>query len=113
MKTDISPIYTTTLILNPTRRTRYIETYWPKKWVKPVLVRVKKLWERYRDKELIIPAVLYDRSSQEPSQEPKALDTYNRLALALQLVARPSSGDEYVDFNLEDSYDPGKKGALA
>ncbi|PMD14738.1 hypothetical protein NA56DRAFT_664465 [Hyaloscypha hepaticicola] len=109
----MSPIYATALILNPACRTRYIETYWPKKWVKPVLARVKKLWERYRDKELITLAVSYDRSSQEPSQEPKALDTYDRLALALQLVARPSSGDEYVDFNLEDSYDPGKKGALA
>jgi hypothetical protein len=67
------------LILNPGYRIRYIEIYWPKKWVKPVLVRVKKLWERYRDKELkalIIPTT-------SSSQEPEALDTYNRLALAL------------------------------
>jgi hypothetical protein len=33
--------------------------------------------------------------------------------LTLRLVARPLSKDEYVDYNLEDSYDPGKKGALA
>jgi hypothetical protein len=29
------------------------------------------------------------------------------------VVIRPSSGDEYVDYNSEESYDPGKKGALA
>ena len=73
---------------------------------------MKKLWERYRDEELTTPIVSYNHSFQEPSQEPKVLDTYNRLALALQLVTRLSSGDEYVDFNLEDLYDPGKKGAL-
>ena len=79
----MSLIYAIALILNPTRRTRYIETHWLKKWAKPVLARVKKLWERYRDEELITLAVSYDRSFQEPSQEPKALDTYDRLALAL------------------------------
>jgi hypothetical protein len=107
--TDMSPIYAAALILNPARRTRYIETHWPKKWVKPVLARVKKLWERYRDEEL--NALIIPNTSS--SQEPEALDTYDRLALALQSVARPASGDEYVDFNLEELYDPGKKGALA
>ena len=109
----MSPIYTAALILNPVYRTRYIETHWPKKWVKPVLVRVKKLWERYRDegpKAPIIPTT--SPSTTSSSQEPEALDTYDRLALTLQSVARPASGDEYMDFNIEESYDPGKKGAL-
>jgi hypothetical protein len=75
----MSPIYTTALILNPARRIRYIETHWPKKWVKPVLLRVKKLWERYWDKGPQALIILITSSSQEP----EALDTYNRLALAL------------------------------
>jgi hypothetical protein len=82
--------------------------HWPKKWVNPVLVRVKKLWERYRNEELkalIIPTT-------SSSQEPKALNIYDRLALVLQSVTRPISGDEYIDFNIEESYNPGKKGAL-
>jgi hypothetical protein len=29
------------------------------------------------------------------------------------IVIRPLSRDEYIDYNLEDSYDPSKKGALA
>ena len=78
---------------------------------------MKKLWERYREEAaslpLATPAFLYNYSSQEPSQEPKELDAFDRIALTLRSVARPSSGDEYVDYNLEDSYDPGKKGALA
>jgi len=48
-KTDMSPFYAAALILNLGYRTRYIKTYWPKKWVKPVLVKVKKLWEKYRE----------------------------------------------------------------
>jgi hypothetical protein len=37
MKTDMSPLYAAALILNPARRTRYIEMNWPKKWSKPRL----------------------------------------------------------------------------
>ena len=113
MKTDMSPIYAAALILNPARRTRYIETHWPKKWVKPVLVRVKRLWERYRDegpKAPIIPTT--SPSTTSSSQEPEVLDTYDRLALALQSVTRPASGDKYIDFNIEELYNPSKKGAL-
>ena len=43
MKTDMSLVYATALILNPRNCTRYIETHWPKKWSKPALVKVKKL----------------------------------------------------------------------
>jgi hypothetical protein len=79
MKTDMFPIYATALILNPACRMRYIEMHWLKKWVKPVLLRVKKLWERYRDKGPQALIILTTSSSQEP----EALDTYDRLALAL------------------------------
>jgi hypothetical protein len=80
----MSPIYTTALILNPVYHTRYIKTHWPKKWVKPVLVRVKKLWERYRNEGPKAPIISTTSSSTtSSSQEPEALDTYDRLALAL------------------------------
>jgi hypothetical protein len=79
MKTDMSPIYATTLILNPACYTRYIKMHWLKKWVKPVLLRVKKLWERYWDKR---PQALII-STTSSSQEPEVLDTYDRLALVL------------------------------
>jgi hypothetical protein len=59
------------------------------------------------------PSFSYDDSVQE-SQEPLELDAFNRIVNTLRMtVIRPSSGDEYVDYNLEDSYDPSKKGALA
>jgi hypothetical protein len=32
--------------------------------------------------------------------------------LSLCSVARPASEDEYEDYNSQESYDPGKKGAL-
>jgi hAT family protein len=113
----MSPFYAAALVLNPAYHTRYIEAHWPKKWAKPVLTKVKKLWERYRDEAaslpLATPAFSYGCTSQVPSKELKELDAYDRIALTLRSVARPSSGDEYVDYNSEDLYDPGKKGALA
>jgi len=48
-----------------------------------------------------------------PSYKLLKLDAFDRIALSLCLVARLASEDEYEDYNLLDSYDPGKKGALA
>ena len=47
MKTDMSALYATALILNPGHHTMYIKVNWPKKWVKLTLERVKKLWQSY------------------------------------------------------------------
>jgi hypothetical protein len=112
MRTDMSPVYAAALILNPRNRTRYIETHWPKKWSKPVLAKVKKLWERYRERPIITPtppAFSHNSSSHGISE----LDAFDRIALSLTAAARPSSQDEFEDYNSLESYDPGKKGALA
>ena len=45
--------------------------------------------------------------------EPQKLNTFDRIALSLRTVARPASEDEYKDYNSLESYDPGKRGALA
>ena len=108
----MSPVYAATLILNPCNRTRYIKTHWPKKWSKPALVKVKKLWEKYREEAIVLPTPLafsYDSSSREPLE----LDAFDRIALSLRAAARPASEDEYKDYNSLESYDPSKRGALA
>jgi hypothetical protein len=90
MRTDMSPVYTTTLILNPCNRTRYIKTHWPKKWSKRVLAKVKKLWESYRERPIITPtppAFSYNSSSHGILE----LDAFDRIALSLTAAARPSS----------------------
>ena len=107
----MSPFYAASLILNPSHRTRYLETHWPKKWYKPALAVVKKLWERYRDE--VIPPQPYRAFSYDNPSKPKELDTFDQIALSLRLVARPTSEDEYEDYNSQDSHDPGKGGALA
>ena len=108
----MSPFYAAALILNPARRTRYIETHWPKKWAKPTLVKVKKLWEKYREEVVPLPTTL-PFSYDNPSKELLELDAFDQIALSLRTVARPASEDEYEDYNSQESYDPGKKGALA
>ena len=112
MKTDMSPVYAAALILNPHNCTRYIETYWPKKWSKLALVKVKKLWEKYREEAIILPTpptLSYNSLSHEPLE----LDAFDRIALSLQAVAQPVSENKYEDYNSLESYDPGKRGALA
>jgi hypothetical protein len=45
--------------------------------------------------------------------EPRELDTFDRIALSLRSVIRPANKDEYEDYNSQESYEPGKKRALA
>jgi hypothetical protein len=106
----MSPFYAAALILNPANRTRYIETHWPKKWSKPALAAVKKLWERYREE--VIPPQSYPTFSYDIPSKPKELNTFDQIALSLRSVARPTSEDEYEDYNSQDSYSLRKGGAL-
>jgi hypothetical protein len=109
----MSPIYAAALILNPKRRTRYIQANWKREWRKPALESVQALWETYREVKIPVPTTTpfsYDKYNQE---EPKELDSFSRIALTLDVQARPASQDEYEDYNMAESYDPGTKGALA
>ena len=93
-KTDESPLYAAALILHPTRRTKYIRYNWKKEWQKPILKKVKELWEVYREKTpspIIISS--YER---KPSQD---LDDFDRIAEDLGKFARPASQDEYEDYS--------------
>jgi hypothetical protein len=47
------------------------------------------------------------------SSELLKLDEFDCIALFLYTVARPASKDKYKDYNSQESYDPGKAGALA
>jgi hypothetical protein len=109
----MSPIYAAALILNPKRRTRYIQANWKREWREPALKSVQKLWEIYGEVKIHVPTTTpfsYDKHNRE---EPKELDSFSRIALTLDVQARPASQDEYEDYNMVESYDPSTKGALA
>lgn len=41
---DKTPIYAAAVLLHPQRRLHYFKEYWPKKWSKPALVKVRELY---------------------------------------------------------------------
>ena len=51
---------------------------WPKKWSKPTLVKVKKLWERYREEVVPLPTII-PFSYDNPSREVRELDVMNSI----------------------------------
>jgi hypothetical protein len=104
MKTDMSALYAAALVLHPGRRTRYIEVNWLKKYVKPTLEKVRKLWESYRE-AAPIAATLVSPSYGRVLEEPKELNTFDQIAQSLKQVARPASQDEYEDYNSGESYE--------
>ncbi len=109
---DVISLYTTALILHPARRTKYIKTNWPAKWVKPNFKKVEKLWEDYREKALAPSLIIsYDEVQCKPEEE-KELDAFDRIGQDLGKYMRPSSQDEYGDYTDQPSYDIGKMSAL-
>ena len=108
----MSLFYTATLVLNPIYYTRHIKIYQPKKQTKLVLVRVKELQERYRDKTTLLLAIL--GFLYNDSQKLRELNAFNQITITLYLVViRLLSRNKYIDYNLEDSYNPSIKRALA
>jgi hypothetical protein len=106
----MSSLYAAVLIFHLARRTRYIEANWIKKYVKPTLASVKKLWEEYREITLISePPLLYSKGSCYKTQEKRReLKTFNQIAQSLSQVARPTSQDEYEDYNAGEPCGLGK-----
>ena len=107
----MSPLYAAAHILHSSRRTRYIEVHWPEKWVKPTLEKVKKLWESYREPPPP-PANLVSPSYSNATEDPKELDTFDRIAQTLGEVNRPANQDEYQDYNSGELYELGEASAL-
>ena len=76
------------------------------------LAKVKKLWEKYREVVISVPASIHFSYENQNQAELQELDTFDRIALSLRSIARLASEDEYKDYNSQESYDPSKKGAL-
>jgi hypothetical protein len=99
--------------LNSKRRTKYIQINWKKKWKEFTLESVQKLWKTYKEIKIPISTTTpfsYDKHNQE---KPKEFDSFNRIALILDVQAKPASQDEYKDYNIAESYDPGTKKVFA
>jgi len=56
---------------------------------------------------------LYKNQNPGEPKELKELDIYNRICLDYLYVSRPSSKDEFENYNLIDSYNLSKQRALA
>jgi len=90
----MSPIYAAALILNPKRRTRYIQANWKCEWREPALGSVQALWETYREIKIPIPTITPFSYEKHNQKEPKELNAFSRIALTLDVQARPASQDE-------------------
>jgi hypothetical protein len=60
-----------------------------------------------------IPTITSFSYENQNQAEPRELNTFNRITLSLRSVTRPASENEYEDYNSQESYEPGKKRALA
>ena len=75
------------------------------------MARVKKLWEKYREEVQLPPTNL--AFSYDNPREPRELDAFDQIVLSLRSVTRPASEDEYEDYNSQDPFSLGKRGALS
>jgi hypothetical protein len=62
---------------------------------------------------LILATTPFLYKNQNQKEAIKPLNAYNWIKLSLSTIARLASKDKYKDYNSQESYDPGKKEALA
>ncbi len=113
-KTDDSPLYAAALILHPSRRTKYINTFWKREWRKPALKKVKDLWIWYRERTPL-PHIITSPEGRS-RQDQQDLDAYDRIIKDRKKIARPltrpTSEDEFEDYCSGESCDIGNTSAL-
>jgi hypothetical protein len=61
---------------------------------------------------LILATTPFSYENQNQGETIKLLNTYDPIKLSFSAVAKLASKGEYKDYNSQESYDPGKKGAL-
>ena len=90
-KMETVSTYAAALIVHPCRRLTYIKKNWKKEWQKPAMAKVKKLWESYREREIV----------ENPQiEETLSLDDYDEIARGLEVV-HLQNVDEYEAYTRE------------
>jgi hAT family C-terminal dimerisation region len=112
---DVSPYYAMALILHPAHRTRWIQNYWEKERAEKAIRFAQHLWEKHRDKPLLYASIINEpiqlsqrsRTKGKEQKEKQNQNAFQRIKEQRNQSSRPKSLDEYEDFCIETSYDPG------
>jgi len=94
---DESPIYATALLLDPSKRARYLETHWKEEWVPIAIRRACTIWE---EEYKMAPALGHAQPLSELSSSPQGqANEFDRL-LDEMTVAEDitADGDDFENF---------------
>jgi hypothetical protein len=110
-----SPYYVMAIILCPSRRTKWILDNWAADRAQKAVRFAKYLWEKHRDKPLLYATAIEEqlqieqkhRTKKDREKKASSQNPFERIKEQRNQSSRPKSHDEYEDFNMEVSYDPG------
>jgi hypothetical protein len=70
-----SPIYATALLLDPSKRARYLEIHWKEEWAETAITRARTIWdEEYKMADTLGPAQPLSEVSNSQQGQPDELD---------------------------------------
>jgi hypothetical protein len=91
-KSEEAPVYTTALLLHPSKRQKYINTHWEPEWCTEGINGARHLWQNYKDRPL--------GTSNTISTDAKAYiqNAYDLLAQSLDVTDADDNDDEFDRF---------------
>ena len=73
--TEDAPVYAAALLLDPSKRIRYIERHWPESWHENAIAGVRTIWEEeYKTQPETGPAESVDEASASQKRQPNEWD---------------------------------------
>ncbi|KAF5257173.1 hypothetical protein FOXYS1_12315, partial [Fusarium oxysporum] len=72
--TEDAPVYAAALLLDPSKRIRYIERHWPESWHENAIAGVRTIWEEYKTQPEAGPAESVDEVSASQNRQPDEWD---------------------------------------
>ena len=105
---ESSSYYLAALVLNPSRRAKYICTFWPEKLQASALRRVKDLWIKYRDNSRR-PTTSFEILSSTDTSKQKDPNLFEQASHSLTCE---TNEDEYENYVNGDPTEIGKQSPL-
>jgi hypothetical protein len=90
-----APVYTAALLLDPSKRMRYLERHWPESWHENAVAGVRTIWEdEYKTKLKTGPTESIDKASASDKRQSNEWD-----ALLEELEVTEDQGDSMDDLD--------------
>jgi len=97
--TEDAPVYAATLLLDPSKRMRYIERHWPESWHENAVAGARTIWEEYKAQAAQRQVGPGQSTDKLPASKMRQRNEWDTLLEEMEVTEAPAGGmDDFEHF---------------